>query len=744
MTSTSPRSGCEPAPDGKRSGFELLDRSVQHWVWRRRWPSLRPVQERAVAPILAGDTDVIVTAATAGGKTEAAFLPICSALVAAGRRGTEDDGGVRALYVSPLKALINDQYQRLRDLCADLDIPVTPWHGDVAVNVKERLRSSPDGILLITPESLEALLVLNGSGAGRMFGALSHIVIDELHAFLGTNRGAQLRSLMARVEAAAGHRVARVGLSATLADLGGAAEYLRPGGGDRVVIVADEREGRQVRLQVRGYVGDLTEDRGAGAVSADVADHLYRTLRRGHNMVFANSRAGAEGYAALLAERAERDRIANPFLPHHGSLSAELRSRAEEHLKQRSTPATVVCTSTLELGIDVGWVDRVVQVGVPPDVAGLRQRLGRSGRGDDPARLLVYVTEQSRPRDPLGRLRTALVETVAIVDLLLRRWYEPPRLDSPDLSTLVQQILALVTQEHGTTAARLYRVLCSSGVFPGVDRDAFTALLRGMGGHGLLVQERGGLLLLGPEGERLVNHYSFYAAFTTVEEFEVVASGNRIGTIPVRPSLMAGTPLTFGGATWRVMEVDRTEARVLVEPASVGGPPPGFMGTESPVSDGVRARMREVYTSADSPAYLDEAARILLEESRSAFRDLGLHRSSAHAYEDGLCVFTWRGDVVIDTVCQLLRRYGVAASRAGCALLVSDATPERLAETAGRLLRDPRPEAVELAAEAQDRAVDRYDAYLPEALLNRAHAARALDVPGAFEVLAELADRTGV
>jgi ATP-dependent Lhr-like helicase len=742
MTSTSPPSGCEPAPDGKRSGFELLDRSVQHWVWRRRWPSLRPVQERAIAPILAGDTDVIITAATAGGKTEAAFLPVCSALVAAGR-GTEGGDGVRALCISPLKALINDQYQRLRGLCADLDIPVTPWHGDVAVNVKDRLRGDPDGILLITPESLEALLVLDGSGAGRMFGALSHVVIDELHAFLGTNRGAQLRSLMARVEAAAGHRVARVGLSATLADLGGAAEYLRPGGGERVVIVADEGEGKQVRLQVRGYVEDLTQERGAGAVSADIAGHLYRTLRRGHNMVFANSRAGVEGYTALLAERAERDRIANPFLPHHGSLSAELRSRAEERLKQRAAPVTVVCTSTLELGIDVGWVDRVVQVGVPPDVAGLRQRLGRSGRGDEPARLLVYVTEQSRPQDPLGRLRTALVETAATVDLLLRRWYEPPRLDSPDLSTLVQQILALVTQEHGTTAARLYRVLCSSGVFPGVERDDFTALLRRMGEHGLLAQERGGLLLLGPEGERQVNHYSFYAAFTTVEEFEVVASGNRLGTIPVRPSLMAGTPLTFGGTTWRVVEVNRKEARLLVEPASVGGPPPGFMGTESPVSDGVRARMREVYTGADAPAYLDEAARILLEEARSAFGELGLHRSPVHAYEDGLCVFTWRGDVVIDTVCQLLRRYGVAASRSGCALLVRDATPERLVETAGRLLRAPRPDAVELAAEARDKAVDRYDAYLPEELLNRAHAARALDVPGAFEVLAELAKRTG-
>lgn len=742
MTSTSPPSGCDPVPGEKRSGFELLDRSVQHWVWRRRWPSLRPIQERAIAPILAGDTDVIVTAATAGGKTEAAFLPICSALVAAGR-GAERGGGVRALYVSPLKALINDQYQRLRGLCADLDIPVTPWHGDVAVNVKDRLRGDPDGVLLITPESLEALLVLDGSGAARMFGALSHIVIDELHAFLGTNRGAQLRSLMTRVEAASGHRVARVGLSATLADLGGAAEYLRPGGGERVVIVADEGEGRQVRLQVRGYVEDLTDERGAGAVSADVADHLYRTLRRGHNMVFADSRAGVEGYTALLAERAERDRIANPFLPHHGSLSAELRSRAEERLKQRAAPVTVVCTSTLELGIDVGWVDRVVQVGVPPDVAGLRQRLGRSGRGDDPARLLVYVTEQSRPEDPLERLRTALVETTATVDLLLRRWYEPPRLDSPDLSTLVQQILALVTQEHGTTAARLYRVLCSSGVFPGVDRDTFTALLRGLGEHGLLAQERGGLLLLGPEGERQVNHYSFYAAFTTVEEFEVVASGNRLGTVPVPPSLMAGTPLTFGGATWRVVEVNRKEARVLVEPASSGGPPPGFMGTESPVSDGVRARMREVYTGTDVPAYLDDAARILLEEARSSFGDLGLRRSPVHAYEDDLCVFAWRGDVVIDTVCQLLRRYGMTASRSGCALLVRDATPERLAETAGRLLRDPRPDAVELAAEARDKAVDRYDAYLPEELLNRAHAARALDVPGAFEVLAELADRTG-
>ncbi|WP_304455437.1 DEAD/DEAH box helicase [Nocardiopsis sp. YSL2] len=734
MTPPSPPSGSESG------GFALLDRGVQRWVWEQDWRALRPAQERAIAPILRGDTDVVITAATAGGKTEAAFLPVCSALVR--QREKEPGPGIRAVYVSPLKALINDQYRRISDLCARLDLPVVPWHGDVPATLKTRVREIPEGILMITPESLEAMLVLNGSDAARIFHGLSYIIVDELHAFLGTARGSQLRSLMHRIERASGRRAARIGLSATLADLTHTAEYLRPGEGERAVIIQDPGAGKQVQIQVRGYVDELRGSERALAVCGAAAEHLYLSCRNGHNMVFANSRAEVETYTALLSGRAEDDRLPNPFLPHHGSLSAELRTHAEERLRQRSSPTTVVCTSTLELGIDVGWVDTVVQVGVPTSVAGLRQRLGRSGRGESDARLLVYTIEQSGPQDVVEALRFGLVQTVATVDLLLERWYEPPALRSPNFSTLVQQILSILAQEHGAAADHLYSALCASGVFPDVSPEEFASLLRGLGEHGLLTQESGsGLLLPGRKGERLLGHYGFYASFVTTEEFQVVAAGQKIGTMPVDPTLAAGTLLTFGGRTWRVADVDRDGGRLLVEAAPGTGAPPGFSGSAAGVGDGVRERMLEIYTGTTLPAYLDEASAILLEEARATFNANGLADTSVLPRGTDLFLFPWKGDSSLATLRSLLDRYRLRAEICGATMLIRDCTSERLQEVARRLAADPDPDPLAIAEEATGREADKYDHYLPPALLSRAHAARAVDVAGAMAALGTLSRR---
>ncbi len=248
---TSPPSPSERPPadgDGRASSaFGQLHPQIQHWIWRERWTELRDAQERAAAPILAADRDVVIAAATASGKTEAAFLPICSALL------DTPQPGVKALYVSPLKALINDQYLRLDLLCEHLDLPVHRWHGDVAASRKAKVLSNPDGLLLITPESLEALLIRHGHRIGHLFAGLRYVVIDEMHAFLGVERGAQLQSLLHRVELAIRRRVPRVGLSATLADMTAAAEYLRPGHGGTVTVIVAADDTHELRMQLRGY-----------------------------------------------------------------------------------------------------------------------------------------------------------------------------------------------------------------------------------------------------------------------------------------------------------------------------------------------------------------------------------------------------------------------------------------------------------------------------------------------------------
>jgi Lhr-like helicase len=223
----SPRSGSEPRalPAEPSRAYALYHPAIQRWIYHRGWDRLRDGQERAAELIIAGERDVIIASATASGKTEAALLPICSVL--ARQRELGADAGVAALYVSPLKALINDQYDRVADLAEPLDLQVQRWHGDAPASGKARVLRAPAGLLLITPESLEALFVRHADRVPRVFGGLRYVLVDELHSFLGTERGAQLQSLLHRVEAATRRRVPRVALSATLGDYAGAAEFLR-------------------------------------------------------------------------------------------------------------------------------------------------------------------------------------------------------------------------------------------------------------------------------------------------------------------------------------------------------------------------------------------------------------------------------------------------------------------------------------------------------------------------------------
>ncbi len=470
MTNSAP-SGSEPPtawipPAAPSRAYELYHPALQRWIYDRGWDRLRDAQERAAPLIITGDRDVIIASATASGKTEAALLPICSVLARAHELGAGT--GVGALYISPLKALINDQYDRIVDLVEPLDLPAYRWHGDAPASGKARVLRAPAGLLLITPESLEALFVRHGDRVRRVFGGLRYVIVDELHSFLGTERGAQLQSLLHRIELVARRRVPRVALSATLGDFGTAAEFLRPRHGAEVAVVASTEPSGEVRLQVRGYLDPVTPTPTEQELAdrAAIADHLFQTLRTTDNLVFANSRAAVEVYSDMLTQRAMRAAARAEFLAHHGSLSKEIREYVEDRLKDPSTPVTAICTSTLELGIDVGSVDSVAQIGAPPTVAGLRQRLGRSGRRPGrPAILRIYVAEPALTPgiSPVDALRTELLQCVAMVELLTAGWFEPPDTAGLHLSTLIQQILSITAQHGGAAAAQLFDVLCGRG-----------------------------------------------------------------------------------------------------------------------------------------------------------------------------------------------------------------------------------------------------------------------------------------
>ncbi|MBU8898362.1 DEAD/DEAH box helicase [Corallococcus sp. M34] len=720
---------------------------VQRWVWTQGWKELRGIQEAAIAPILEGTHDVILSASTASGKTEAAFLPICSRLAdAAG-------GSVRAIYVGPLKALINDQFERLDGLCTGLGIPVHRWHGDVSQGHKAQLLKSPAGILLITPESLEALFIRQGSSLVGLFSGLEVIVIDELHAFIGTERGCQLQSLLHRLELTLRRTVPRVGLSATLGDMSLAAEFIRPGGGAKVQLCNSTAGGGELLLQLRGYrrrapdarqlaSSEDDSNRGPGGPEPadgrpedehDVGAHLFKTLRGTHNLVFANSRANVELYADLLRRMCEEARLPNEFFPHHGNLSKELREEAESALKAKQRPVSLVCTTTLEMGIDVGAVQSIAQVGVPPSVASLRQRLGRSGRKGGPAVLRMYLQEaELTSTSPLpDQLRVRLVQSVAMLDLLLTNWFEPPASGAYHFSTLVQQLLSLIAQHGGVKAGEAFLALCHQGPFARVARHDFASFLRGLGQRELISQSSDGTLLLGRVGERLVNHYSFYAAFASVEEFRLVSGGRTLGTMPIDQPLFVGTYLIFGGRRWRVLAVQGDEKVVELEPAPAGRVPMFESTGVGGVHDRVREQMRSVYASDTLPRYLDARAQELLTEARATFRRWRLSERAIVASGRQVHVFPWAGDAVVHTLALALRAHGLAVETLGPVLSVEGQQSD--VESALRaLVAAGEPRAESLTRYVANMALEKHDGFVPEELLARDYAARYLDVQGAL------------
>jgi len=730
------------------SGFQRLHPGVQKWIWQQQWPALRPIQEQAIPPILAGEEDVIISAATAGGKTEAAFLPIFSRLM------EESGAGVGALCVSPLKALINDQFRRLSAIGELLEMPVTPWHGDIDAGRKKRLLKQPSGILIITPESLEALFIRHGPDLAAVFQGLNYLVIDELHAFIGSERGKQLQSLMHRVEQVIRRRIPRIGLSATIGDMELAAEFLRPGKAAQVNLILSEEEGQEIQIQVRGYrqvepnlEKDLNLDpeeesdaAGDSQDEMDIAAHLFRVLRGDTNLIFINSRSDVEAYTDRLRRLSEQQRVPNEFLPHHGSLSKDIREEAEQALKS-DKPTNVICTTTLEMGIDVGAVKSIAQVGPPFSVSSTRQRLGRSGRkGGDPAIIRFYITEpEVTPTTPkTDTLHPALVQTIAIVNLMVfERWCEPPLVTKLHLSTLIQQILSLIAQYGGVNALQLYQVLCQSGAFRQVPQEMFVKLLRQLGAKDLIQQTHDGVLILGLKGERLVNHYSFYTAFQTPEEYRIVTRGKTLGTLPIIFPLFEGMFMIFAGRRWKVLAVD-AERKVVDVTRAAAGKVPRFSGEGGFIHDKIRQEMSRIYRSEDIPVFLDRTALDLLQEGRENFFRLAL--DNRYLVRDGkhTLLFCWMGSQAANTICLLLRNQGLAVEPDGIAIMVRDISPEKLLEQLKAVVGMGPADAVELAAIVEDKVMEKHDCFLNEELLCWNYASSYLATDRAWETLKEI------
>ena len=765
-----------PGPEdrpGHSSSFDLLHERVRRWIWQQGWEALRDIQERSIPALLAGKQDVIVSAGTASGKTEAAFLPIASRIASSER---SPRSGFDAVYVSPLRALINDQFIRMEGLCDEVGLAVTKWHGDASQGARRRALKNPSGVLLITPESLEAMLVRRGADCRRLFKGLGYLVVDEMHAFMDSARGKQLQSILHRLEIAAGGPAVRVGLSATLADELSSRRFLRPLAPDGVLVLSSASS-QDIRLQVRGHLEPEREwpaRRGAGSArdatpdqveaaedsqgadereqedgeqedgeregeepdrsaEAGIVAHLFQTMRGSRGLIFAGSRQRVETTTDGLVRLTEAHRVPEEFLAHHGNLSREHREEAERRMKDPSRPASIVCTTTLELGIDVGHIDLVAQLGPGHTVSGMRQRLGRSGRRPGQAAVMrVYVTERplAAGMHPLDALRRQTVQAVAMLELMLRKWNEPPAPGRLHLSTMVHQVLALVVQHGGLTAEQGWRHLVQSGVFDAVGLDLYKRVLRRMGDPevALLEQAPDGTLLLGEQGEMVTAGRDFYAVFPSSAELRVVEAGGRsIGTVPDGVPYVVGQFLMLAGRRWRVLEVEAQRKEVVVV-AARGGVPPRFGGEAVPPSQGVVQEMRRILERAEQPTFLDATAMQLLTEARQAYRRLGLHGSRVCRHEDRLLLFPWTGPRELNALLLSLTRARLEPELLGLAVAVPVARTVQLKAALASLAEGSYADPVELAGLVELKVLEKYDGYLGAELLDLAYAADRLDV----------------
>ena len=652
--------------------FERLGAPLQRWIYRKKWKKLNPIQTGAIPLILDSSSDLLICAATAGGKTEAAFLPLLTEILDT----KSQKSGFSLLYVAPLKALISDQWERVERLCEFAKISVTPWHGDISSSIKQKARENPSGVLLITPESLEALFMSASSRIPHLFGCSKTIIIDEYHVFLEGVRGVHLRSLLSRLDQRLGRRIRRVGLSATLGDPELAKSYLCPEDSENVKIIEDSTAKQNTHKQLISFSYKEKEASGsfrsvsqvlqADSYEMDIAEDIFKKFRGTKSLVFAPSRHHAELYAALLKNMCEKRKIPNEFYPHHGHLSKEHRQKMEKELKKRELPRTIICTSTLELGIDIGAIENVAQISSPATVSSLKQRMGRSGRLSKPGNLYLYeaVPEEVSDDAPRKYLYMDFMVSLSMMELIREKRYEPPpALGSLQLSTLIHQILAVLCERRALSLENLYSILCAPHrTFSAVSEELFQKLITHLESKkvNLIQKFSGERYVLSDKAEKIVNFYTFYAAFDAPPNFEVKEDGKLIGIIDNPDSLKRH--LLLQGLSLQVQSVNKknrsVEVKGMKQETLKGIPPVPLSRSFLSLHDMVMEKAKALYTHSDVPTYLCQNSKQTLAKARQHFKQMSFHKHNIHHNIHYDLVATWSGDITNLSLSIWLRELG--------------------------------------------------------------------------------------
>ena len=709
---------------------------VQDFIYANGWENIRPIQIMAAKIIFDTNDNLILSSDTASGKTEAVFFPIISEME--GR----DSVSVEVLYIAPLKSLINDQFERIDTLLRDSGIPVFHWHGDVAASHKNKLLKNPAGVLQITPESLESMLMNKHSDIIRLFGGLRYVIIDEIHTLMGADRGNQILCQLDRIAEIIGYHPRRIGLSATIGDIGKAKEWLTGRSGKHTQTPMSPSAKHRVRLALEHfYIQDNSTNRELSpaehpesAIAIDAGyEYIYDCVKNKKSIVFSNSREETEYVTATLRQIAANREDDDIFYIHHGNLSAAIREEAEQKLK--SEQKCVACaTVTLELGIDIGKIERILNVGAPNTVSGFLQRLGRSGRKTGISEMfMVFREEKPLPDTPLPQLIPwELVRGIAVIQLYIEeKFIEPPSVKKMPLSLMFQQTLSILASSGENTPKRLAGKILSLSPFANVDKEDYRELLISMIKIEYVEMTENKGLILGLRGEKLTKSFKFYAVFKDSEDYSVKHESEEIGTISSPPPV--GDRFALAGRVWEVEELDLTRKLIYVHPVP-GKMQVAWPGEYGEIHTKILEMMFKVLTTDTEYPYLKPNAKERLAAARRVFQNAGMEKTLLISLGGNTkCLFPWLGTRSFRTLRKYLQTnasyfgiYGLEYD--GCYYMTfkCEKDADELLGMLRRKITADTIDTIDLVGKGECPIFEKYDPCIPPELLRRAYAADKL------------------
>ncbi|MBP2241816.1 ATP-dependent Lhr-like helicase [Cytobacillus eiseniae] len=699
------------------SSFQLLSKTMQKKIWDMKWDTFTSIQDKTIPIIMETSKDVIVSSGTASGKTEAAFLPIISRI----ENNAEDQ--LKVLYISPLKALINNQFERIERLCEHSHIPVHKWHGDVSQSYKNKFVKKPSGILQITPESVESLFINRTEHIRHLFKGLGFIVIDEIHSFINTARGVQLRSLLSRIEDYTNERARIVGLSATIDNFELVKEWVNYKDIENVEIIEAKGSDKELLYYLMHF--ETGEDR---KKPVELFEDIRELTKNQKAIIFCNSRGEVEEATVFLNRLAEKDNVGESYYAHHSSIDKKEREYVEKTMVVSKVPKTVIATSSLELGIDIGDVDIVIQVDSTFTVSSLKQRLGRSGRKRSANQMLqLYSTDDD-----------SLVQSLAVMELILEKWIEPAEGYPIPYDIVFHQVLSICQETNGITLEKLVSELKASHIFYALDERLVEKLIRHMIENDHLEKIRGiDELIVGIEGERILRSKDFYAVFMTPEEFTVLEGIRRIGTLDKTSMLNVRDNIILAGKLWTIRDIDFDKNKVYVQKA-VNGKPPRYSGGGVKIHKRIGEKMMELLCSDKEIGYIDGKANITLADLRKPYHHYKVNLKERIIWEEkGEMVFeTYTGTNITRNIVWALRSLGVTVKSvdgAGRITIDGNFDMEELLQEMNKI--NWTPETFIKHTTDQEFFFSKFSTYLPKDIQKEMHIANEIDIKGMREYL---------